>query len=133
MSTWMMPLESAMPLRVLESTLHEATANHTQTHVRLLIATPYRTFSSLEGKRRSPSRSFSVVPPGRVCTSKVNRGNSEYTYKKIVRLHTLLTIIEPFYARGLLTLRTISSIRLIASRLRSRPRGHNILSYAEIT
>ena len=49
--------------------LREATANHTQTHVRLLIATPYQTFSSLEGKRRSPSRSFSVVLPGRVCTS----------------------------------------------------------------
>ena len=27
-----------MPLRALESTLREATANHTQTHVRLLIA-----------------------------------------------------------------------------------------------
>ena len=64
---------------------------------------------------------------------KVNRGNSEYTFKKIVRLHMLLTIIEPFYARGFLTLRTTSSISLIASRLRSRPRGHNILSYAEIT
>ena len=64
---------------------------------------------------------------------KVNRGNSEYTYKKIVRLHTLLTIIEAFYARGFLTLRTTSSISLIASRLRSWPWGHNILSYAEIT
>ena len=40
----MMPLEFAMPLRALESTLHEATANHTQTRVRLLIATPYRIF-----------------------------------------------------------------------------------------
>ena len=58
-----------MPVRALESTLHEATANHTQTHVRLLITTPYQTFSSLEGKRRSRSRSFSVVSPGRVCTS----------------------------------------------------------------
>ena len=58
-----------MPLRALECTLHEATANHTQTHVRLLIATPHRTFSHLEGKRRSPSKSFSVVSPGRVCTS----------------------------------------------------------------
>ena len=58
-----------MPLQALESTLHKATANHTQTHVRLLIATPYRTFSSLERKRRSPGRSFSVVLPGRVCTS----------------------------------------------------------------
>ena len=58
-----------MPLWALESALHKATANHTQTHVRLLIATPYRTFSSLEGKRRSPGRSFSVVLPGRVCTS----------------------------------------------------------------
>ena len=64
-----MPLESMMPLRAFESTLHEATANHTQTHVRLLIATPYPTVQSLEGKRRSPSRSFSVVSPGRVCTS----------------------------------------------------------------
>ena len=58
-----------MPLRALESTLHEATANHTQTRVRLLVATSFRPFSSLEGKRRSPSRSFSVVSPGRVCTS----------------------------------------------------------------
>ena len=64
-----MPLESTMPLRAFESTLHEATANHTQTHVRLLIATPYPTVQSLERKRRSPSRSFSVVSPGRVCTS----------------------------------------------------------------
>ena len=31
---------------------------------------------------------------------KVNRGNSEYTCKKNVRLHTLLTIIKAFYARG---------------------------------
>ena len=44
----------------------------------------------------------------------------------------LLTIIEAFYARGFSTLRTTSSISLIASRLPSRPRGHNILSYAEI-
>ena len=64
-----MPLESTMHLRALESTLHEVAANHTQTDVRLLIATPYRTFSSLEGKRRSPSSSLSVVWPGRVCTS----------------------------------------------------------------
>ena len=59
-----------MPPRALESTLHEATVNHTQTHVRLLVATLYRTFSSLERKRQSPSRSFSVVSPGGgVCTS----------------------------------------------------------------
>ena len=64
---------------------------------------------------------------------KVNWGNSEYSFKKIARLYTLLTIIEPFYARGFLTLRTTGSISLIASRLRSRPLGHNILNYAEIT
>ena len=58
-----------MPLRALESMLCEATANHTETHVRLLIATPNRTFSSLEGKRRSPSSSFSAVLSGRVCIS----------------------------------------------------------------
>ena len=40
----MMPLESVMPLWALESKLHEATANHTQTRIRLLIATPYQTF-----------------------------------------------------------------------------------------
>ena len=44
MLTWMMPLESTIPLWALESTLHEATANHTQTHVRLLIANPIKHF-----------------------------------------------------------------------------------------
>ena len=64
---------------------------------------------------------------------KVNRGNPEYTYKKFIRLHTRLTIIEAFYAREFLTLRITSRMSLIASRLWSQPRGHNMLSYAEIT